>query len=498
MTEKDEFSILNEQFSRLQTENFELSETLANVSMMLDDRGWVPEYAHDQGGLDLSQVQEASRQLRELVVGNPLIKRGSKLRSSYVWGRGVSYPNLSSRVTNRMFSPINERFVFSPEAYEELELAAYTDGNVFILGSSDKEFSRIPIQEVTAVMTDPDNAEIVWAVQRSWTRKEAGKAARQMTVWYYTDNYTGRKARSISNGAQEIPVDTSKTMFFHSFNRQVGWTFGVPDALAILAWAKLYREFLENGAIMTKALAQFAYKVSARTRTGVSNAAAKIAVPDTGTNRVGATAAMGSDIDLMPMPKAGAAYDFDGGRPLAAVIASGLEVSIVALLADPGTSGSYGTAATLDAPTVKAMGARQNAWTPLLRKLIRFLGGPNDVEISWPKIETEASHRILQALTMAWEAKIIYPEEYRAGVLEALDINPVSDMPPTLRDFGQDPNTQQSAIRNTTTNTQVIVQDDNNDDNNSDDSIVPAQGRSGSVGSVTDNNDSRDTNDATL
>lgn len=482
MEDNLDISALNEQFHRLQSENFELSESLANISMMLDNQGWTPLYETQKGGMALEDLKTASMQLRELAVGNPLIKRGAKLRSSYVWSRGVNYPKMTSRVKNKMLSTVNERYIFSQEAYEELEMAAYTDGNIFLLGrDSDTQFMRVPLEEITGVMTDPDNKEVIWAVRRTWKRK-TGINETEIIRWYYTDSYPTNKRRATnvqnSAGVNET-ADTGYTMFYQSFNRQIGWTFGVPDALSVIAWAKLYREFLENGAIMTKALAQFAYKLSSKGRNGITNAAAKIAVPDGQANRIGATAAMGSDVDLVPMPKAGATYDFESGKSLAAMIAAGLEVSVVALLADPSASGSYGTAQTLDTPTQKAMEIRQRAWTSVFKRVLRYMGAPNDIEITWPSIETEPTHRMVQALAMAWESGVLNEDEYRIAILDILDIVPVRTAAPSGIML---PNNTQYA--QTTTN-----------DASPDGSIVPSQGNSGSVGALADgDNELRDQN----
>ena len=480
MEENLDISALNEQFTRLQSENFELSESLANISMMIDNQGWNPLYDTQKGGMTLEDLKLASSQLRELAIGNPLIKRGAKLRSSYVWSRGVNFPRMTSRVRNKMFTNLNERYIFSQEAYEELERAAYTDGNIFLLGKdTDSQFMRVGLEEITGVMTDPDNKEVIWAVRRTWKRKIAINEV-EVIRWYYTDSYptNRRRATNVKNsaGVNEI-ADVAYTMFYHSFNRQIGWTFGVPDAISVIAWARLYREFLENGAIMTKALAQFAYKLSSRGRSGINNAAAKIAVPDGQANRVGATAAMGSDVDLVPMPRAGSGYDFESGKSLASMIASGLEVSVVALLADPGSSGSYGTAQTLDTPTQKAMEVRQRAWSSLMKRILRYMGAPVDIEISWPSIETEPTHRMVQALAMAWESGILQADEYRTAILDILDIVPVQVAPP-----------RGVMMPNNTEYTQSTTNDGQN-------TITPSQGNSGSVGALNDgDNQLRDQN----
>lgn len=46
--------------------------------MMLDNQSWNPLYDSQKGGILLEDLKRASLQLRELAVGNPLIKRGAK------------------------------------------------------------------------------------------------------------------------------------------------------------------------------------------------------------------------------------------------------------------------------------------------------------------------------------------------------------------------------------------------------------------------------------
>jgi hypothetical protein len=187
---------------------------------------------------------------------------------------------------------------------------------------------------------------------------------------------------------------------------------------------------------------------------------------------------MGSDVDLIPMPKAGAGYDFESGKSLASMIASGLEVSVVALLADPGSSGSYGTAQTLDTPTQKAMEVRQRSWASLLKRVLRYLGAPSEIEITWPSIETEPTHRMVQALSMAWESGILEADEFRMAILDILDIVPIQVTPP--RGVMMPNNTEYAA---SLTNDAPA------------NGVTPSQGDSGAVGALADgDNELRDGN----
>jgi hypothetical protein len=113
---------------------------------------------------------------------------------------------------------------------------------------------------------------------------------------------------------------------------------------------------------------------------------------------------------------------------------------------------------TLDVPTIKAMEARQAVWTQFYFRIMKFLGARTEVlEINWPKIETEPSQRMMQALALAKEQGAIWDDEFRNAVIEVLDIAKLHDTVPSAMDM------EPSG------------------------SAVPSQGNSGAVGSMQDN-----------
>jgi hypothetical protein len=201
---------------------------------------------------------------------------------------------------------------------------------------------------------------------------------------------------------------------------------------------------------MLKALSMFAWQLKSKTKAGVQNAAAAIATPAS----AGSTAVLGSDMELSSMPRAGS-VDLTDGRPLGSMVASALEVSVVALLSDPGSSGAYGTAQTLDVPTLKAMEARQHIWTSFYKRVMDFIG-VRDAQVNWPKIESEPSQRLMQALALAHETGAIWDDEYREAVIETLDVPRLHATPPPM------PGSQDGG------------------------SAIPSQGNSGAVGSMQD------------
>jgi hypothetical protein len=159
-------------------------------------------------------------------------------------------------------------------------------------------------------------------------------------------------------------------------------------------------------------------------------------------------------------------------------VASALEVSVVTLMSDPGSSGAYGTAQTLDVPTIKAMQARQQIWEQLFGRVLRFFGAGSKAGVKWPKMEQEATYRQVQAISLAYEAGALWEDEYREAILDELDVVPMhKNISPAAQAKvdGLDPNTGNGT----------------NDPGNSNDTPASSgQGQSGAVGKMSNSDNS--------
>lgn len=475
-----DLSELSQRFDAITGENELLKESyrdMAQAMLAFEDRGWEPFGTTKlTDSFELREIQDAAGVIRESSEANPLLKRGSALRTSYIFGRGVSFSEQPPRIRKFMMDPQNQDVLFSAEAQAINERSHFTDGQFFVLGDvKTKTFQRIPFNEITGVVTDPDDPEKIRYYRRSWTRYEqelnsSSPKAMEMHRWYPTDTYEPVNLRFAAK-IQNQPVDGTKRIFASKVNRRAGQIWGVPDAFPALPWAHAYNEYLKDGSRMLKALSMFAWQLKTKTRAGGTAAAATIATP----TNAGSTAVMSDGMELSSMPRTGSTVDLTNGRPLGSMVASALEVSVVALLSDPGSSGAYGTAQTLDVPTVKAMEARQQVWTLFYRRVMKFIGANAiELEINWPKIETEPSQRMMQALALAHEAGALWDDEFRNAVVETLDIAKLHSEPP--RDTSMDQAPQQDGG-----------------------SIVPSQGNSGVAGSMQDNaNDLRDGDNAPI
>lgn len=434
--EESEVHRLRAELGAAQGALYDVEERLRGVDQMLDERGWTQLFAHEQadGGISLAQIRFASEQLRELLAGNPLLKRGSQARLTYVWGGGVTFggylasgkpTSLTAEVRERMKAPgANWRYVFSNGAHEELERAAFTDGNVFLLGDDlDRTLQRVPMGQITADLRNPENLEEVWMFRREWDRNPYGGTPeeRKHTVrWFYTDAFSGtRRGRvQVTANSPTEEVDTSRTMLHLAFNAQAGWAYGVPDALPVIAWLKLYREFLTNGYVMSKALAQIAFKVTAGTVAGASRASAEFALP----GQSGSTATMAGGNDIAAVSTAGKGYDFASGKPVAAAIAAGLEISVDTLLA-----GEINDSLDITARLMATM--RRLNWDDHFARIFAWLGSKRDLRTTWADLPVEQIQRQMQAWTLARNSGAFKGEVIQGGMAATMRIADPGDLP---------------------------------------------------------------------
>lgn len=438
---------LQEQNNALQNSMEVLQESFADAMLALDDVGWKPLGGdEDATEIRLETIKTISQTTRGLVAINPLIKRGVAVRTTYIWGEGVKFEGVDEDdpiLTDRT----NKKFLFSPQAFAEMEACMATDGQLFTLISKARarrlagnsgvpKITRVPMKEITGTMSDPENKEDVWFYRRDFTVESSDyrtgqKNVQTRSVWYPATDYDQTNGKPFN--IQGKPVVWNAAILHNTANKQVGWKWGAPDLMSVIFWTKAYKEFLENSATLVKAYSRFAFKVTAQTKNGVSGAATKVAAqptrdPFTGeVSGVGGTAVMGMGTSLSTIGRTGGSVDFSAGLPLAAMVAAGLEIPLTSLTADGGSS-NRSAAETLEAPTLKAMKARQQLWGGYFERLFDYLGKPN-VKVIWGQIDAGDILRKMQAITAALPLNVLHAEELRELVVTALEIQSGKELP---------------------------------------------------------------------
>jgi hypothetical protein len=383
-----------------------LQESLADVELAFEDRGWyrlIRESQRDMTDAGRKQIRDLCR---VMTIMNPLIKRGLSLRKAYVWGQGVeitvrdqsdSGQDVNSVVAAFMDDPKVRATIAGSQAREEMEQAAFTDGELFLALFTDPQTGKVqprwlPAEEVSDIVTDPEDKVSVWYVYREYSERVlvGGQLVDNLRrVYYPALGYEPQLKPATINGAE---VMWNAPVRVVAVNRPTGGARGIPDSFAAVSYARSYKEFLESWAVLMKALARFAWQK--RTRGDKAKAVAAKLAERPGTdwrggnpNGYGATAVNGSaDEYLEAIPKTGATIDASSGKPLAAQVAAALDMPVTMLLGDPGTTGARAVAVTLDEPTQLAMNLRREMWADLFRDVVNHV---IDMAVRAPKGELD-------------------------------------------------------------------------------------------------------------
>jgi hypothetical protein len=387
---------LGVQLRQEQETNLILQESIADLELALEDRSW--DRITGSSGVEFSGV--GRRMIvdlcRAIAVVNPLVKRGLMLRIAYIWGGGVQVAARDDKVAEVIgdFWDDNTRSLTGTQAQEELERALGTDGNVYLAAFTSPLTGRVqvrstPTAEIVDIVTNPEDSDEPWFYVREYSKTTFGQGGTSTDTATRTEQTKDvhpalgyRPSRRIKqlNGH---PVLWDAPMLHVSVNRLDGWSYGVPDVYAAMAWARAYKDFLTDWALLTKSLAKFAWKLTGDTKSRANKAieAARAAIdassattiPTSNLNTAGQIAGTGPGMSLDAIPKSGATIDADSGKPLAAMVAAGLGVPVTLLLADPGITGARAVAETLDKPTVLEMELRRSMWQDQLGLLLDYV-----------------------------------------------------------------------------------------------------------------------------
>lgn len=460
-------------------ENELLEESLADVQLALEDRGWLSMSIRAAEEFSPEGRRRAAALTRILVVQNPLIKRGVAIRTGYIWGQGVQVAGKTPEVNDviQKFNEDNKSSFWSSQAREEKEKSLATDGAVFRALPTSPLTGRVRVRtidpaEIQDIICNPEDRDEPWFYLRQYTANVAGARYAGITrpttvtkrVLYPA---LGFRPTARMKTIDDIEVRWDTPVQHIAVNRIDGWLFGIGDAYAAIAWARAYKEFLEDWSKLTKALSRFAWKItSARKSTAqkaaetARSAAARLPAPESG---AGATAVMAGS-NLEAIPKSGATIDSESGKPLAGMIAAALGVPVTMLLSDPGSTGARAVAETLDEPTRHEMELRRSLWTdkdlelydyvidqavkaprgPLKgtvtldeygRELITLAGGDDrTVDISWPSLEKVAVDVIMKAIQIADDSGKIPPAVIARLTLMALGVDDIDEIMEKLVD----------------------------------------------------------------
>ena len=209
-------------------------------------------------------------------------------------------------------------------------------------------------------------------------------------------------------------------------NRLAGEQWGKPDLMGAVYWAQAYKEYLEAGHVLAKALARVAFKVKSTTTAQQQAVIDKMST----LQGTGATASLGADQDLLAVSKAGAGIEFSAGTPLAAMVAAALDVPLSVLLTDGSAGGRQGAETGLEEPTFKALELRRQVHKDLVKRVLRAAGFKTEVDLA--PLSNDLIQRWGQVVTLGLQNGILHRVEARELFLRRfapVNAKPVSSLP---------------------------------------------------------------------
>jgi hypothetical protein len=368
-----------------------LEEALVDMQLAIDDQGW-SRIGADPAILTADQRRLAINTARVMSVADPLISRAINLRTAYVWGQGVTIQAKQEAGADQDVNAVVQAFLddesnkatfTSGQAHEELERRLATVGENFdVLIASPLtgrvQVRNIPAQQIDDIITNPDDDTEPWYYKRTFSSTVIDLApqgtftrSKQQTVYYPALGYWPRLRPSTIDGH---PVAWDSVVLHTTVNRPDGSLRGVGDVWSALPWARGYKEFLEDWARLVKALSRFAFRATAKSKRGAAQVRDRMTtVPVNPDGQVGATVTTAEGQTFEAIGKSGATIDSESGRPLAAMVAAGVDLPVTMLLADPGVTGARATAETLDQPVQLIFGMRRDLHAERIQRVLGFV-----------------------------------------------------------------------------------------------------------------------------
>ena len=414
-------------------QNIRLSETIADLQIALEDIGWL-NTQWEAGQLEFSRQQLADiiRFSRLSFLKNPLINRGVNVQSLYVFGQGmeVRAEDDGDQAALDAFwnEPSNSAELTGHQAKYLKECDLQVTGNLFFVMFGDEQVlvRTIPVEEMTEIITNPEDRREVWYFKRQWVSEvvdlNTGRSRQEPNIWYYPALGYEPESRQEFIGGNAVKWDSP--VFHVKVGGLSDMRFGVPETYQALDWARSYTRFLENCATLMKKLSKYAFTLEVKGgANAVASTKAKLGTSITGSN----------PIEQNPAPLVGSTFVSSQGAKLDPIKTSGVGVSpsdgryfllmVAASMGLPETFfgdadvGNHATSKTLDRPTELKFADRQQLWKHIIETIAgyavsrsRRASGPMAIDTAQPPVKIDVTfppilqHDVLttvQAITTA-------------------------------------------------------------------------------------------------
>lgn len=365
-----------------------LVERLAELELALDDEGWTKLATDRSREFSRDGLRKIAALSRMMYLKNPLVERAVNVKAYYVWSQGVNVqarePIVNEVVQAFLDDQRNRAEFTSHQARVLKEVDLQVLGNLFLVYFTDALTGRVtvrslPVDEVSDIITNPDDAKEHWFYKREWTvRTVDNRQERRVALYPHWKYNPGNRPESIAG----IKVEWGAAVQHVRVGGLSDMRFGIPETYSMMDWARAYKNALEDDATRSRALARYAWNL---TTTGgkqaVDRAKAKLettvgtTAPNVERNppsTAGATFISGDDRTKMdPMRLAGTMLPSDHARPMRLMTAAG--AGLPETFFGDADVGNHATSKTLDRPTELMMLDRQTLWHDVIEDMLNFV-----------------------------------------------------------------------------------------------------------------------------
>ena len=368
-----------------------LTERMAELELALEDTNWMRLMFENEHEFSREGIRKITDLARMMYIKNPLINRAVLVMSLYVWAQGVNvkYKNKDlNKVLQDFWDDEKNRTELTSHQAQMLKQVDYeVESNIFFVFFPRPSDGRVrvrtlPFDEITEIVSDPEDAKSSWFYLRRWSEKKlnpaTGRTSTKQRKAYYPDWKYTPKTKPAKIG--DTAVMWNSPVYHVKSGGMSGWKFGVSQVYSAIDWARAYKEFLEDVASLMRAYSRFAWKRMTKGKKAIAAEKAKMATTlaaggdSSETNPApvtGAMAFLGEGTDLQPMQVRGASISPEDGRRLLLMVAAG--VGLPETYFGDVSVGTFATAKTMDRPTELAMKERQTFWTDVLRSIFNYV-----------------------------------------------------------------------------------------------------------------------------
>lgn len=365
-----------------------LDESLRSLELAMEDEGWQAMGRDGKREFSREGLRQIAALSRIMFLKNPLVNRAVLVQAMYVWAQGVSISSedeaTQAVITAFLDDPANQAELTSHQARTMKECDLQVLGNLFFalftdINTGGVKVRTVPVDEITEIITDPEDRKAVWFYKREWTAASldigTGTTTNKPQVAYYPDIQHTPDEQVPTIGGNPVVWDTPV------YHVRVGglsdMQFGVPETYAALDWAKAVKDNLEDWATVVRSYARFAWNLNttggakavatAKARLGTGRTTSSV---DTNPPPTPGGVFVGSGAEMTPIKTSGATTSPEDGRYLRLMVCAAFGLPET-FFGDVST-GNLATAKSLDRPTELKFIDRQQLWKSVLNTILQY------------------------------------------------------------------------------------------------------------------------------